>query len=56
MNLVQDYLEKPCYRLPTETEWVFAAQAGAVTRRFFGASEELLKYYAWYNANSGDRA
>ena len=43
------------YRLPTESEWEYAAQAGSTADYSFGNDAAQLPQYAWYIVNARDK-
>ncbi len=46
---------KGCYRLPSETEWEYAARGKAIGAYFFGNGAKDLGRYAWFQGNSVKR-
>ncbi len=58
---IQDFLKKlnqnldgPKYRLPTEAEWVHACSAGEMRRYYFFDNPQRLEAHAWFAHNSGN--
>ena len=44
------------YRLPSESEWEYAARAGSTTEWSFGNDESILRDYAWHTGSYGAKS